>query len=249
MPTCSVAAPVPAPARCRLERFLQRFRVRERVVEERRSYSRRVERTRATDGVGRREHDRRLRFERLDEAVCPARRHDDDAPDDPRLVEQRAQHGRRERHELERRQHADERTVAVGRTGQVEHHDILARIDRSRDLLQRLAQVGDGRHRRVEQRRRAVEEDKRAVGRLPALVHDVLRGEHVLAKGPVARVAGKTDEIEIGFAWRLVLEVRQCIVEECRLRCEHRFRRRVRVPAVSGRRSGMPPTLRRQHRR
>ena len=106
---------------------------------------------------------------------------------------------------------------------QVHHHDVVVRVDRRADFVERFAQVGHGRERRRQQRLRIVDEHDRAAARAPALVHDVLRGLDVPAEHVLRPIRCKADEIEIGHAGTLILELAQQLIEQERLRGEDRL--------------------------
>ncbi len=163
-------------------------------------------------------------LQRLNESARIARRHDDDPPFDACVVQQLPQARRRQLDERQRRQVGAQVVLAAAVACKVDHHDVVFDVDRGADLVQRLAQVGDRRERRRQQRLRIVDEQHGAPGRVPALVHHVLRGLDILPEHVLATIGCKADEIEVGRARPLVHQLGEHVVEQEALRCEHGFR-------------------------
>ncbi len=200
----------------------------------------------------RRRHDQRVFIlQRLDVAARIAGRHDDDAPLDAGFVEHLAQHLRRKLVQLQRRKLGSEPIVAAAVAFQEDQHHVVVAIDRRADLVQRLAQIADGRQRRVEHRTWIVDQRYRAAIGVETLVEELPRGDDVLAKHVFRGVRREADEIQIGDARPLVLEVGERLVEQARLRGERLLRRRARIARVArfGGRRRRPPRRVGQQRR
>ncbi len=127
---------------------------------------------------------------------------------------------------------------------QVQHHDVVVRVDRGADFIERFAQVRDRGKGRRQQRLRAVDEQQRPVRRPPALVHHLLRGIDVDAKAIVAPIRRKADEIQVGRGGPLVGDIRERMVQQHALRGEYGFRsRRHAFGYRRGRAGRLPPRI------
>ncbi len=163
-----------------LERRFERVALREPLVEERVAEERgrrpaaAAERRAVLPRIG--DDHRVLVLQRRDEAARIARRDDDDAPLDLRVVQQLLQPGGRELDERQRRLLGKEPVVGRAAAGEIDHHDIVLGVDDRTDLVQRLAEVGHRRERHGQQRLRIVDQHHRASVRAPAAVHRRLRG-------------------------------------------------------------------------
>ena len=97
---------------------------------------------------------------------------------------------------------ATSRWSGVAAAGEVQHHDVVFRVDDRADLVQRLAQVGHGREGHGQQRLRIVDQHHRASVGPPAAVHRRLRGLRIVAIRAGPAVGREADEIEVGLPGR-----------------------------------------------
>ena len=200
---------------------------------------------------GRRGKDQReLVLKRLDVAAGIARRHDDNAPLDGGLIKYCAQRLGSELLELQRRKLRRQTVIAPTVALEVDHHHVVVAIDGGTDLLQCRPQIGDRGHGLMQHRPRIIEQhDGSALG-VEALVEEIAREIHVLAKHILPGIRCKSNEIKIGDSGSLVREVVQRLVEELLLRAQHRLRGRAREARVARRffHRSLPPGHVRQQR-
>ena len=230
-----------------------RVRRRHAFLEERLAEERRVAAVAATerDAVRARgrDDDRVVVLQRLDVAARIARRYDDDPPLDAGVVQHLPQTRGGELDERERRLRRREMEVARTVAREVDHHHVVIGVDRAADLVQRLAQVRDRRERRRQERLRIVDEDDRPPLGAPLLVHYVACRLDVLAEHVLRAVGREADEVKIGDAGALVLELAEELIEQERLRGEYRLRARIDAVGLSARRVDEPGIVGRERRR
>ena len=173
----------------------------------------------------RRRHDHRVVvLQRPDEATGVAGGHDDDPPLDPGIVQQLLQSGGREFHQRQRPLVGRKLVIRAAVAHEVQHHHVVFGIDDRADLVQRLAQVGDGGEGSGEERPRIVEQHHRPAVGAPARIHHLLRRLDVLAEDIAAAIRRKADEVEIGQARPLVRQAVERVVEQEGLLGQHGFR-------------------------